>query len=393
MHLANEVMAAAMELDATASADSFDIVGSQSQPALSAAVTTGATTSDGDSDAAVAGVSSSGGVGRSGGGGGSNSASGLAPASASVVGGSAGSSRRAPQPRMSLAIRRAHLAKLRDCLPEPLASSSGQSRCVPFLLQLYPLLTTAAAAGSADDEIVNNCLEALFDLLPKFSPAKAASFCTRTPRNELCLMVLRLLSELLAAKLPGQVGEFIAKRLLSTAESDSNFLDFALACIKELDRDYVRQHHSDLLSGYAQLLTELVFRLPTQLCQHRGQLQLHFSDAWYSELCELTSGSCVRRLARRLLLAAAGNSKDLVRRKRDLHAYANQTGQIRQICAQVGVIGEELQLSYQSLLSVMDSLKACVALATARPGNWQWHCFQEQQQQLSAADDSAINNK
>ncbi|PAA59811.1 hypothetical protein BOX15_Mlig013612g1 [Macrostomum lignano] len=459
MHLANEVMAAAMELDATASADSFDIVGSQSQPALSAAATTGATTSDGDSDAAVAGVSSSGGVGRSGGGGGSNSASGLAPASASVVGGSAGSSRRAPQPRMSLAIRRALLAKLRDCLPEPLASSSGQSRCVPFLLQLYPLLTTAAAAGSADDELVNNCLEALFDLLPKFSPAKAASFCTRTPRNELCLMVLRLLSELLAAKLPGQVGEFIAKRLLSTAESDSNFLDFALACIKELDRsqqlvgdsvttssssaasaaaaagssgghieqqqqqqhspgggaatvlrlalpnrlpdcwpllsrDYVRQHHSDLLSGYAQLLTELVFRLPTQLCQHRGQLQLHFSDAWYSELCELTSGSCVRRLARRLLLAAAGNSKDLVRRKRDLHAYANQTGQIRQICAQVGVIGEELQLSYQSLLSVMDSLKACVALATARPGNWQWHCFQEQQQQqLSAADDSAINNK
>jgi E3 ubiquitin-protein ligase UBR4 len=75
----------------------------------------------------------------------------------------------------------------------------------------------------------------------------------------------------------------------------------------------------------------------------------------------------IRRQVRKLLLYMCGN-KERYRKLRDLHSLNEHMKAIR---ASMNSLG----LTYQALVSLMDHLKSCYEIASARTGNWQRFCL------------------
>ena len=117
--------------------------------------------------------------------------------------------------------------------------------------------------------------------------------------------------------------------------------------------------------------------------------KVHFSSSWYYFLCEymMTQQTpYVRRQVRKLLLYICG-TKEKYRELRDLHSLGSHVKSIRAIVAEAGVVvGTEegsadaakavVNLPYDSLLQLIEHLKACVDIATSRTLNWQKYCLQ-----------------
>ena len=93
---------------------------------------------------------------------------------------------------------------------------------------------------------------------------------------------------------------------------------------------------------------------------------------------------------RKLLLYICG-TKDKYRELRDLHSLGSHVKSIRSIVAEAGIAvpaagteGEAdkvkskaaANLPYDSLLQLIEHLKACVDIATSRTANWQKFCVQ-----------------
>jgi E3 ubiquitin-protein ligase UBR4 len=92
----------------------------------------------------------------------------------------------------------------------------------------------------------------------------------------------------------------------------------------------------------------------------------------------------VRRQVRKLLLYLCG-SKDSYRQIRDLHALEKHMSDIRSICEkaslnEAGVSEQHLPilLSYDVLINLIEHIKACTEIATARTANWQKFCLKDQ---------------
>ncbi|KAG1664196.1 E3 ubiquitin-protein ligase UBR4 [Nymphon striatum] len=157
-------------------------------------------------------------------------------------------------------------------------------------------------------------------------------------------------------------------------------------------RQYVRGHANDVFEAYPQLLTEMVFRLPYQMkkiinpssgSNSRDSL---FDDSWYHYLCEymMTQQTpFVRRQVRKLLLFICG-SKDEYRHMRDLHSLKSHMNDIKLICHQGGYgyftsTGRQstICLPYDSLITLIEHVKACTEVATTRTSNWQKFCLED----------------
>ena len=147
-------------------------------------------------------------------------------------------------------------------------------------------------------------------------------------------------------------------------------------------KQYVKGHATDVFQAYPQLLTEMVLRLPYQIkkvCDSVPSLPSPtLEQAWYFYLCEsmLTKQTpYVRRQVRKLLLYICGN-KDRYRQLRDMHTLESHIKDVKVLCAVGGFDFSSqtlipLSLPYDSLLSLMEHLRACVDIATARTSNWQ----------------------
>ena len=155
-------------------------------------------------------------------------------------------------------------------------------------------------------------------------------------------------------------------------------------------KQYVKGHAHDVFEAYPQLLTEMALRLPYQVRKISEGLpeKVHFSSSWYYFLCEymMTQQTpYVRRQVRKLLLYICG-TKEKYRELRDLHSLGSHVKSIRAIVAEAGVVvGTEegsdaakavVNLPYDSLLQLIEHLKACVDIATSRTLNWQKYCLQ-----------------
>ena len=160
-------------------------------------------------------------------------------------------------------------------------------------------------------------------------------------------------------------------------------------------KKYVMGQAHDVFEPYPQLLTEMALRLPYQVRKISEGLseKVHFSSSWYYFLCEYMmtrQTDTVRRQVRKLLLYICG-TKEKYRELRDLHSLGSHVKSIRAIVAEAGVVlgGEEaseakagVNLPYDSLLQLIEHLKACVDIATSRTPNWQKYCLQGWQKYL-----------
>lgn len=131
---------------------------------------------------------------------------------------------------------------------------------------------------------------------------------------------------------------------------------------------------TDIFELYPQVLTEMAVRLPYQILKltnsNSSQQQHSYDSALTFTLCEYMlhmQSPSIRRQVRKLLLYMCGN-KERYRKLRDLHSLNEHMKAIRASLNSTG-------LTYQSLVSLMDHLKACYEIASARTGNWQRFCL------------------
>ncbi|XP_044730066.1 E3 ubiquitin-protein ligase UBR4 isoform X3 [Chrysoperla carnea] len=150
-------------------------------------------------------------------------------------------------------------------------------------------------------------------------------------------------------------------------------------------RQYVKGHASDVFEAYPQLLTEMALRLPYQVQKHSTlglTINQAFDSEWYQHLCEYMmtfQTPLVRRQVRKLLLYICG-SKEKYRQLRDLHALESHVKAVEKCCQKGGLditVGNlhPASLPYDSLVELMEHLKACLEIAATRTGNWQRFCL------------------
>ncbi|KAL7976237.1 hypothetical protein Chor_008334 [Crotalus horridus] len=174
-------------------------------------------------------------------------------------------------------------------------------------------------------------------------------------------------------------------------EKDKGALDNLLAqLIAELCMEK-KGHAADVFEAYTQLLTEMVLRLPYQIkkiADTNSRIPPPiFDHSWFyflSEYLMIQQTPYVRRQVRKLLLFICG-SKEKYRQLRDLHTLDSHVRGIKKLLEEQGIFlrasvvtassGSALQ--YDTLISLMEHLKACAEIATQRTVNWQKFCIKD----------------
>ncbi|XP_030194560.1 E3 ubiquitin-protein ligase UBR4 isoform X5 [Gadus morhua] len=200
-----------------------------------------------------------------------------------------------------------------------------------------------------------------------------------------CLHVLKSLLEFWKSQ-QGEEEPVAASQLLRphTATSPPDMSPFFL-------RQYVKGHAADVFEAYSQLLTEMVLRLPYQIkkiADTNPRIPAPvFDHSWFyflSEYLMIQQTPFVRRQVRKLLLFICG-SKEKYRQLRDLHTLDSHVRAIKKLLEEQGIYlragvltatsGSALQ--YDTLISLMEHLKACAEIATQRTINWQKFCMKD----------------
>ena len=148
-------------------------------------------------------------------------------------------------------------------------------------------------------------------------------------------------------------------------------------------KQYVKSHAHDVFEAYPQLLTEMALRLPYQYFKIvDSDLEMVRNDPeWHQVLCEymmIHQTPYVRRQVRKLMLFICGN-KENYRELRDLHTLDSHMKNVQDILDHVQSdeaeeINKNFSLPYDTLLQLIEHLKACVDVASSRTANWQKFC-------------------
>ncbi|CAH0559665.1 unnamed protein product [Brassicogethes aeneus] len=304
----------------------------------------------------------------------------------------------------------------------------GGIRVIPFL-QVVLQLTSDLDGHSERDWMCLNSLLASIVVELNLNKASSDDICTRTQRREVQLVLMRLLSVFMsrcktssassASKAASDNCTFVCRTTASflhradiisycnkllqslleywkSAANEENAHNVGGNLLKEhlphappdmtpfFLRQFVKEHATDVFYTYPQLLTEMALRLPYQT--HKNSevseaVNVAFDSSWYTYLCEYmmtTQTPFLRRQVRKLLLFICGN-KEKYRQLRDLHALNTHMRGVNVCCAKGGYqAGVELQhglsLPYDSLVELVEHLKACLEIAVTRTGNWQRFC-------------------
>uniref|UniRef100_A0A3Q2Z4F6 E3 ubiquitin-protein ligase UBR4-like domain-containing protein n=1 Tax=Hippocampus comes TaxID=109280 RepID=A0A3Q2Z4F6_HIPCM len=252
----------------------------------------------------------------------------------------------------------------------------------------------------------------------------------RCPMNEVHLVIMRLLSVFMSRTKSGSKSSSESSSLISNATASAllglGAIDYCLHVLKSLLefwksqqgeeepvttsqllrphtsssppdmspfflRQYVKGHAADVFEAYSQLLTEMVLRLPYQIkkiadTNPRSPPPV-FDHSWFyylSEYLMIQQTPFVRRQVRKLLLFICG-SKEKYRQLRDLHTLDSHVRSIKKLLEEQGIFlragivtassGSALQ--YDTLITLMEHLKACAEIATQRTINWQKFCVKD----------------
>nr|CAD7443272.1 unnamed protein product [Timema bartmani] len=323
------------------------------------------------------------------------------------------------------ALRLVMLEKLMLYIPQ--LKEAGGVRAIPFMQVVLMLTSDLDGEEEKDRACMESLLTSIISELGMKEP-DTSDICERNKEREVHLVIMRLLSVLMSRSKSnaksthdnsGFVSQVTASMLLQ-----AGVIDYCLTLLKALLhywknsaseesgavgggallrahlttpppdmspfflRQYVKGHASDVFEAYPQLLTEMALRLPYQVQKQAdtaASIPLTFQQAWYYFLCEYMmthQTPFVRRQVRKLLLFICGN-KDKYRQLRDLHALESHMKCIQQCCKTGGFEASSSQphgisLPYDSLVELMEHLKACVEIAAGRTGNWQRYCQREE---------------
>ncbi|KAL4218587.1 perineurial glial growth [Mactra antiquata] len=320
------------------------------------------------------------------------------------------------------------LEKLLQYLPQ--VSTQGGVAAIPFMQVLLMLTSDLDIDEEKDQAAINNLLSTLLKELDVSGEGLSSVSC-RSKEMEVKLVYMRLLSVLLSRTKAGTkpstesssfVSNTTANALLSNgmigyclnilqnllpywrnykpAEEETPLLPGQLLKPRPTSpppdmspfflREYVKGHANDVFEDYPQLLTEMALRLPHQLKKISDNIQhvckAEFDSVWNTTLAEymMTQRTpFVKKQARKLLMFISG-SRDRYRAIRDIYSIEKNLTLVTQQCEQNGLTmtgdttPHSLILPYDSLLVLIEHLKACSDIAASRPINWQNYCYAKQ---------------
>uniref|UniRef100_A0A673LQI7 E3 ubiquitin-protein ligase UBR4-like n=1 Tax=Sinocyclocheilus rhinocerous TaxID=307959 RepID=A0A673LQI7_9TELE len=324
-------------------------------------------------------------------------------------------------------VRLMLLERLLQHLPQ--LHTVGGVQAIPYM-QVILMLTTDL---DGEDEKDKGALDDLLaQLIAELSMHKkdVSKKNERSSINEVHLVIMRLLSVFMSRTKSGSKSSSESSSLISnttaTALLSMGAIDYCLHVLKSLLefwktqqgeeeptatsqllkphtsssppdmspfflRQYVKGHAADVFEAYSQLLTEMVLRLPYQIkkiadANPRIPPPI-FDHSWFyflSEYLMIQQTPFVRRQVRKLLLFICG-SKEKYRQLRDLHTLDSHVRGIKKLLEEQGIFLREgivtatsgSALQYDTLISLMEHLKACAEIATQRTINWQKFCMKD----------------
>ncbi|XP_063173479.1 E3 ubiquitin-protein ligase UBR4 [Candoia aspera] len=325
-------------------------------------------------------------------------------------------------------VRLMLLERLLQTLPQ--LRNVGGVRAIPYMQVILMLTTDLDGDEEKDKGALDNLLAQLIAELC-MEKKDVSKKNERSALNEVHLVIMRLLSVFMSRTKSGSKSSICeSSSLISSATAaallSSGAVDYCLHVLKSLLdywkgqqsdeepvatsqllkphttssppdmspfflRQYVKGHAADVFEAYTQLLTEMVLRLPYQIkkiADTNSRIPPPvFDHSWFyflSEYLMIQQTPYVRRQVRKLLLFICG-SKEKYRQLRDLHTLDSHVRGIKKLLEQQGIFlrasvvtassGSALQ--YDTLISLMEHLKACAEIATQRTVNWQKFCIKD----------------
>lgn len=310
---------------------------------------------------------------------------------------------------------------------------------IPFMQVILMLTTDLDGTQEQEKNIMSKLLSACVDKLEMNPPSQASKLAQRSPRSEVQLIILRfigiLMGKIKTLSSKSSAGsstsaatvdniQFVASTAAShllrngaivycltllesflpywkqnssstDATSGNGVISGAIITtsggtptnsllkptlygpVPDMQPFFARQYIkglADIFELYPQVLTEMAVRLPYQILKLSSSTttqQYSYDSAHMTfTLCEYMmymQSPVLRRQVRKLLLYMCGN-KERYRKLRDLHSLNEHMKAIR-------TLASTPTLTYQSLVSLMDHLKSCYEIASARTGNWQRFCL------------------
>ncbi|XP_059232403.1 E3 ubiquitin-protein ligase UBR4 isoform X2 [Mustela nigripes] len=325
-------------------------------------------------------------------------------------------------------VRLMLLERLLQTLPQ--LRNVGGVRAIPYMQVILMLTTDLDGEDEKDKGALDNLLSQLIAELG-MDKKDVSKKNERSALNEVHLVVMRLLSVFMSRTKSGSKSSICeSSSLISSATAaallSSGAVDYCLHVLKSLLeywksqqnddepvatsqllkphttssppdmspfflRQYVKGHAADVFEAYTQLLTEMVLRLPYQIkkiADTNARIPPPvFDHSWFyflSEYLMIQQTPFVRRQVRKLLLFICG-SKEKYRQLRDLHTLDSHVRGIKKLLEEQGIFlrasvvtassGSALQ--YDTLISLMEHLKACAEIAAQRTINWQKFCIKD----------------
>nr|XP_054369209.1 E3 ubiquitin-protein ligase UBR4 [Mirounga angustirostris] len=325
-------------------------------------------------------------------------------------------------------VRLMLLERLLQTLPQ--LRNVGGVRAIPYMQVILMLTTDLDGEDEKDKGALDNLLSQLIAELG-MDKKDVSRKNERSALNEVHLVVMRLLSVFMSRTKSGSKSSICeSSSLISSATASallsSGAVDYCLHVLKSLLeywksqqndeepvatsqllkphttssppdmspfflRQYVKGHAADVFEAYTQLLTEMVLRLPYQIkkiADTNSRIPPPvFDHSWFyflSEYLMIQQTPFVRRQVRKLLLFICG-SKEKYRQLRDLHTLDSHVRGIKKLLEEQGIFlrasvvtassGSALQ--YDTLISLMEHLKACAEIAAQRTINWQKFCIKD----------------
>ncbi|KFO19168.1 E3 ubiquitin-protein ligase UBR4 [Fukomys damarensis] len=325
-------------------------------------------------------------------------------------------------------VRLMLLERLLQTLPQ--LRNVGGVRAIPYMQVILMLTTDLDGEDEKDKGALDNLLSQLIAELG-MDKKDVSKKNERNALNEVHLVVMRLLSVFMSRTKSGSKSSICeSSSLISSATAaallSSGAVDYCLHVLKSLLeywksqqndeepvatsqllkphttssppdmspfflRQYVKGHAADVFEAYTQLLTEMVLRLPYQIkkiADTNSRIPPPvFDHSWFyflSEYLMIQQTPFVRRQVRKLLLFICG-SKEKYRQLRDLHTLDSHVRGIKKLLEEQGIFlrasvvtassGSSLQ--YDTLISLMEHLKACAEIAAQRTINWQKFCIKD----------------
>ncbi|XP_069598111.1 E3 ubiquitin-protein ligase UBR4 isoform X6 [Ranitomeya imitator] len=312
----------------------------------------------------------------------------------------------------------------------PSLRNVGGVRAIPYMQVVLMLTADLDGEDEKDKGALDNLLAQLIAELG-LDKKDVSKKNERTHLNEVHLVVMRLLSVFMSRTKSGSKSSICESSSLissatATALLSSGAVDYCLHVLKSLLdywksqqsdeepvatsqllkphttssppdmspfflRQYVKGHAADVFQAYTQLLTEMVLRLPYQIkkiADTNSRIPPPvFDHSWFyflSEYLMIQQTPFVRRQVRKLLLFICG-SKEKYRQLRDLHTLDSHVRGIKKLLEEHGIFlrasvvtassGSALQ--YDTLINLMEHLKACAEIASQRTVNWQKFCIKD----------------